>query len=215
MKGDDAEWFLDSDQRTGKTIRRVWRRVLVDPSLGARKGRVRRHLPLFQLSNPSIKDHLALFTHGVVGQWSVPEKIGRDYVDQMTAEVREEREDSRGRVKVLWIQKRRDNHYLDCPRRASLQPPASDLPQSCPMIRALRRLLSFGTPQPPHPRNLKLNVRPSQSASVAAPVTPVRNYFEFLLIMIEIPVFADLARECFNIILSCNNVGFPRHDWNR
>ena len=29
-------------------------------------------------------------------------------------EVREERENSRGRIKVLWIQKRRDNHYLDC-----------------------------------------------------------------------------------------------------
>jgi len=32
----------------------------------------------------------------------------------MTAEVREEREDSRGRIRVLWVQKRRDNHYLDC-----------------------------------------------------------------------------------------------------
>ena len=63
---------------------------------------------------PSIKDHLALFTHGVVGQWSLPKKTGRDYVEQMTAEVREEREDSRGRIKVLWVQKRRDNHYLDC-----------------------------------------------------------------------------------------------------
>jgi hypothetical protein len=77
-------------------------------------GRVRRHLPLFQWSNPSIKDHLALFTHGVVGQWSIPKKTGRDYVEQMSAEVREEREDSRGRIKVLWVQKRRDNHYLDC-----------------------------------------------------------------------------------------------------
>ncbi len=82
---------------------------------GAKRGSSpRRHLPLFQWSNPSIKDHLALFTHGVVGQWSLPKKTGRDDVDQMTAEVREEREDSRGRVKVLWVQKRRDNHYLDC-----------------------------------------------------------------------------------------------------
>lgn len=69
---------------------------------------------LFEWSNPSLKDHLALFTHGVVGQWSIPKKTGRDYIDQMTAEVREEREDSRGRIKVLWVQKRRDNHYLDC-----------------------------------------------------------------------------------------------------
>jgi phage terminase large subunit GpA-like protein len=114
MKGDDAEWFLSQDPRTKKTVRRVWRRVLVDPTLGAKRSRARRHLPLFQWSNPSIKDHLALFTHGVVGQWTIPRKTGRDYIDQMTAEVREEREDSRGRIKVLWVQKRRDNHYLDC-----------------------------------------------------------------------------------------------------
>ncbi len=114
MKGDDAEWFLSQDPRSGKTVRRVWRRILVDPTLGARRARIRRHLPLFQWSNPSLKDHLALFSHGVVGQWTIPRNTGRDYVEQMTAEIREEREDSRGRIKVLWVQKRRDNHYLDC-----------------------------------------------------------------------------------------------------
>ena len=51
---------------------------------------------------------------GVLGQWTIPRKTGRDYIDQVTAEVREEREDSRRRIKVLWVQKRRDNHYLDC-----------------------------------------------------------------------------------------------------
>ena len=86
----------------------------MDPTLGARRSRVRRHLPLFHWSNPSLKDHLALFTHGVLGQWTIPRKTGRDYVEQLTAEVREEREDSRGRIKVLWAQKRRDSHYLDC-----------------------------------------------------------------------------------------------------
>jgi len=39
----------------------------------------------------------------VVDQWTIPMKTGRDYIDQMTAEVREEREDSRGRIKVLWV----------------------------------------------------------------------------------------------------------------
>jgi hypothetical protein len=46
----------------------------------------------------------------VVGQWTIPKKTGRDYIDQMTAKVREEREDSRGRIKVLWVQKRRDTY---------------------------------------------------------------------------------------------------------
>ena len=88
--------------------------MLVDPNLGAKRQRVYRELPLFQWSNPGIKDHLALFTHGVIGQWTVPKSTGRDYFDQMTAEVREERQDSRGHIKMLWVQKRRENHYLDC-----------------------------------------------------------------------------------------------------
>jgi len=74
---------------------------------GSRRVRVRRRLPLLQWSNPSLKDHLALFTHGVVGQRTIPRKTGRDCVDQMAAEVREEREEqenSRGRIKVLWVQ---------------------------------------------------------------------------------------------------------------
>jgi hypothetical protein len=34
-EGADAEWFLSQDPRTKKTVRRVWRRVPVDPTLGA------------------------------------------------------------------------------------------------------------------------------------------------------------------------------------
>lgn len=83
-------------------------------TLGARRARIQRHLPLFQWSNPSLNDHLALFTHGVVGQWTIPQRTSQDYVEQMSAELCEERKDSRGRIKVLWVQKRRDNHYLDC-----------------------------------------------------------------------------------------------------
>ena len=55
-------------------------------------------LALIQWSIPTVKDHLALFTRGAFGQWTVPRTTGRDYIDQMTAEVREDREDARGRV---------------------------------------------------------------------------------------------------------------------
>jgi hypothetical protein len=57
---------------------------------------------------------LALFTREVEGQRKLPKKVWRDYVDQLTAEVREEKEGSRGRTKVLRLQNRRDNHYLHC-----------------------------------------------------------------------------------------------------
>ena len=71
-------------------------------------------LALRGANKKQIKDHLALFTHGAIGQWTVPKSTGRDYFDQMTAEVREERQDSRGHIKMLCVQKRRENHYLDC-----------------------------------------------------------------------------------------------------
>jgi hypothetical protein len=32
----------------------------------------------------------------------------------MAAEVREEKGHSRGRITVVWVQERRDNHYSDC-----------------------------------------------------------------------------------------------------
>ena len=114
MKGDDAEWFLRTNKRTGRTVRKLWRLLWVDPNFGMAGSRGRGTLAMYQWSNPTVKDHLALFTRGAVGQWTVPRTTGRDYFDQLTAEVREEREDARGRTKVIWVQKRRDNHYLDC-----------------------------------------------------------------------------------------------------
>lgn len=114
MKGDDAEWVLRTNKRTGRTVRKLWRLLWVDPNFGMAGSRSRGTLAMYQWSNPTVKDHLALFTRGAVGQWTVPRTTGRDYFDQLTAEVREEREDARGRTKVVWVQKRRDNHYLDC-----------------------------------------------------------------------------------------------------
>ena len=58
--------------------------------------------------------HLALFTHGALGQRSIQGKPAKDYIGQMMAEVREYREDSRGRSKAVGVRKQRDNHYLDC-----------------------------------------------------------------------------------------------------
>ena len=114
MKGDEAEWFLRTNKKTGRPVRKPWRVVWVDSNFGTSESSGRANLSMVQWSNPTVKDHLALFTHGAVGNWTVPRTTGRDYFDQMTAEVREERADSRGRVKVVWVQKRRDNHYLDC-----------------------------------------------------------------------------------------------------
>ena len=41
-------------------------------------------------------------------------QIGRDYLKQVTAERREEKIDTAGRVHYFWKQLLRDNHLLDC-----------------------------------------------------------------------------------------------------
>ncbi|MBE7502743.1 MAG: phage terminase large subunit family protein, partial [Verrucomicrobiales bacterium] len=133
MKGDAAEWFLLPDPRTRRPIRQVWRVIMVDPSMGDARRRTRRLLPLIQWSNPSVKDHLAMFTHGVIGQWTIPLKTGADYLRQMTAEVREVKEDAFGRQRTVWVRKLKDNHYLDCELMLHVAAIASGLLRHIPL----------------------------------------------------------------------------------
>lgn len=113
FKGDDADYFLTRDERTKKTVRKPFNRTFVDPMLG-KGGRSVRPLPLFRWSNSWVKDTLAAFTTGLVGEWTLPRRISREYLKQMTAEKRSELVDSRGRIRQVWKQVRRDNHLLDC-----------------------------------------------------------------------------------------------------
>ena len=114
FKGDEAEFFAVKDPATGKVVRRLWQRTRVDPAYGTRlQGRV-RPLPLFRWSNPGMKDLLFEHLTGLVGDWTLPREIGRDYLKQLTAEHRVEERDTRGRVRYRWHQKHRDNHLLDC-----------------------------------------------------------------------------------------------------
>jgi len=69
---------------------------------------------LFRSSNNASKDMLAEYMISLVGDWTLPRLIGRDYLKQVTAERREEKTDTAGRIHYFWKQVRRDNHLLDC-----------------------------------------------------------------------------------------------------
>lgn len=60
----------------------------VDPSASA--------LPKTNTKNTTeaTEDHVALLTQSVVDGWSIPRKTGRDCIERMTPNVREQREDS-------------------------------------------------------------------------------------------------------------------------
>jgi phage terminase large subunit GpA-like protein len=119
FKGDDAEHYLHrvhdpKNPLIQRIVRRIWSKSDVDPLFGTLKaGRV-KHIPLFRFSNPSTKDLLANYTMGIVGDWTLPHHVSKEYLKQLSAEARIERTDARGRIQFQWHQLRPDNHLLDC-----------------------------------------------------------------------------------------------------
>jgi len=117
FKGEpNAEYFLYK-LKTGpssyKTIRRLWERSFVDPFMGKRGPRM-KPIPLFRHVGDGTKDLLAEFMTGLVGEWSLPRHVGRDYLKQLSAERRIEETDTRGRVKRIWKRVSKENHLFDC-----------------------------------------------------------------------------------------------------
>lgn len=117
FKGDDPPFFLvhtkDAKGNT-KTVRMIWRKTMVDPHFGTAQAGKFRPIPLFQFSNDSTKDLLAEYMTGLVGEWTLPRGVGRDYLKQVSAEKRVEDKDTKGRPVYTWKRMRRDNHLWDC-----------------------------------------------------------------------------------------------------
>lgn len=109
MKGDDYQYFVVDG------VRQPWKDTLVDPAMGTKSAGHVRPVRLFVYSNPSIKDLLAEYKRGLGPSWQIPENVTRDYVNQMSAEHREEIVDAYGKVTYKWVNKpKKDNHYWDC-----------------------------------------------------------------------------------------------------
>lgn len=113
FKGDDAEFFMARNPRTGKTVRRIWEMTRVDPYVGS-ETQNRMSIHLFRWSNNAVKDALMTYMSGLAGEWTIPKGTPRQYMKQITAERREEVTDVHGRVKFIWKRKVRDNHLFDC-----------------------------------------------------------------------------------------------------
>lgn len=123
FKGDATDLYtatvLDPETKKPKTVRRLWHKSMVEPSFGTRESRrfakrPSKSIPLYRFATDTVKDFLAEFILGIVGGWTVPATIGKDYFAQMTAERRVEKTDRRGRVSYDWIQLRKANHLWDC-----------------------------------------------------------------------------------------------------
>ena len=113
FKGDTVESYIDHDPRLRKAIRRIWNKTQADPGIGTNQRL--RPIPLFRWANDPTKDILADMICGMTGEWTLPRKVGRDYLRQMTAEKRMEKINAAtGRRSFFWKRIKDDNHYMDC-----------------------------------------------------------------------------------------------------
>jgi len=119
FKGDKVEFFTvtvqDRATRKRKVIRRIWTASEVDPVFGTKGAGVSRmKIKLFRFSSDTAKDFLAEHMRGLVGEWTIPHKVGSEYLQQMTAESRVSKTDALGKTIFQWIRRRDDNHFWDC-----------------------------------------------------------------------------------------------------
>lgn len=108
FKGDGVHSY------THDGIRRCWTSSRADPAIGTSKQGKLKPVKLFLWANHITKDTLAQHMRGDAAAWQLPQDVNSQYMDEITAEVREERVDAKGRISYEWVQVRRDNHALDC-----------------------------------------------------------------------------------------------------
>lgn len=106
--GDERSFWL----RDG--MRQAWTISQIDPAVGTKMQGLVRPIRLYHWSNPTIKDKLEILMSGDGPAWEIPEKISKAYLDQLTAERREEIVDAKNRVSFRYVKIRKDDHWRDC-----------------------------------------------------------------------------------------------------
>lgn len=95
-------------------VRRCWTSSKADPAIGTSKQGKLKPVRLFLWANHITKDTLLQHMRGEAATWQLPQDVSSQYMDEVTAEMREERVDAKGRISYEWVQVRRNNHALDC-----------------------------------------------------------------------------------------------------
>jgi phage terminase large subunit GpA-like protein len=107
FKGDRAAYFSHGG------MRRCWTFSQADPAIGtSQQGKV-KPVRLFIWSNQLTKDTLAMHMRGLAAPWEIPDGATQEYLDQITAESREQMVSAKGVVSYEWVKLRNDNHAFD------------------------------------------------------------------------------------------------------
>jgi phage terminase large subunit GpA-like protein len=126
MKGDDKPFFRVSDRMMHTQRNVIYTISQADPAIGTRAQGMVRPLPQWIWSKPSALDRLALFQHGLAGDWQIFKGVTEEYAMQVTAYERRQRTDPRGVIRTEWHQKRED-HATSCELMQVVSAAATDL----------------------------------------------------------------------------------------
>lgn len=126
MKGDDRPFFRVATGQPGVSRNMMFQVSVADPAIGtAMQGQV-RPIKQYIWSKPSALDRLALFQHGMAGDWRLPMVLPAEYGVQVTAYERRDRTDARGVIHTEWHRKRED-HAASCEMMQIVSAAATDL----------------------------------------------------------------------------------------
>jgi hypothetical protein len=82
--------------------------------MGTKRQGLGKRVKRYVWSNDATKNILAELMSGQIGTWTIAKNTTQEYIQQLTAEIREEKKEANGRISYVWRQIRRDNHLRDC-----------------------------------------------------------------------------------------------------
>ena len=132
LKGDDKYHF------TQKGVKRTFTESSADPAIGTVKQEWVRLLPLYIWAKYGVLDQLMSYMSGVLGDWQVLSDIGEkhheEYLLEVTAKGKRDRENRAGEVVSEFYNKREADHFSDCEQMQIVCADASGMLSALPLF---------------------------------------------------------------------------------
>lgn len=132
FKGDDKYHF------THRGERRMFTESSADPALGTKMQERVRSLPLYIWAKYGVIDQLMSYWGGVLGDWQVFGDVGEpeheEYLLEVTAVGKRDRELRDGKVVSEYYNKRKDDHWSDCEQMQIVCADASGMLSALPLF---------------------------------------------------------------------------------
>lgn len=117
FKGDPRDYYLTTrkhpqNPKKTVTVRQLWNKSVASVYNVQTRAKVGT-IPLWTFAEAATQDLLQEYMQGLVGDWTLPRNVSRQYMKHMANERREQRTDSKGVITSAW-HRYGDQHKRDC-----------------------------------------------------------------------------------------------------